>query len=310
MKSECIRFSQRAFAVWSPFLAMLLAFSCLGLFSCSVTAEKMESASTDQTLVEKEFEDFNRDNFSRSTNIDNEWLPLKPGTRFIYTGTTMDDDEPIPHRVVINVTDLTKVIDGVPVVVTWDLDYNADQLVEAELAFFAQDNDGNVWRMGEYPEEYEDGKLVVAPAWIHGIEDAKAGIAMKAEPRLATPSYSQGWGPAVEFTDRGVVHQMGQKTCVPVDCYENVLVVAESSKAEPDAQQLKYFAPGVGNIRVGWQGEGEKTQEVLELVEVVQLSPEALAEVRAEALALEKRAYRISKEVYGSLPPLKHKLVQ
>ena len=310
MKSECTSFSQRAFAVWSPFLAMLLVFTCLGLSSCSLTAEKMESASTDQTLVEKEFEDFNRNNFSRSTNIDNEWLPLKPGTRFVYTGTTMDDDEPIPHRVVINVTDLTKVIDGVPVVVTLDLDYNAGQLVEAELAFFAQDNDGNVWRMGEYPEEYENGKFVVAPAWIHGIEDAKAGIAMKAGPRPGTPSYSQGWGPEVEFTDRGVVYQMGQKTCVPVDCYENVLVIAETSKAEPDAQQLKYFAPGVGNVRVGWQGEGEKTQEVLELVEVVQLSPEALAEVRAKALRLEKRAYRISKEVYGSLPPLKKKLVQ
>ena len=310
MKSERTSFGQRAFPVWSAFLAMLLVFTCLGLSSCSLTAEKMESASTDQALVEKEFEDFNRDNFSHSTNIDNEWLPLKPGTRFVYTGTTMDDDEPIPHRVVINVTDLTKVINGLPVVVTLDLDYNADELVEAELAFFAQDNDGNVWRMGEYPEEYEDGNFVVAPAWIHGIEDAKAGIAMKAGPRLGTPSYSQGWGPAVEFTDRGVVYQTGQKTCVPVDCYENVLVIAETSKAEPDAQQLKYFAPGVGNVRVGWQGEGEKTQEVLELVEVVQLSPEALAEVRAEALALEKRAYRISREVYGSLPPLKRKLVQ
>jgi hypothetical protein len=97
---------------------------------------------------------------------------------------------------------------------------------------------------------------------------------------------------------------VGQKTCVPVDCYEDVLVIAETSLAEPDAQQLKYYARGVGNIRVGWGGEGEKTKETLELVELVQLSPEALAEVHAKALELEQSAYENSKDVYAHTPPL------
>jgi len=40
-------------------------------------------------------------------------MPLKPGTRFTYEGTTIEDDgAAVPHRVVINVTDLTKVIGG------------------------------------------------------------------------------------------------------------------------------------------------------------------------------------------------------
>ena len=96
---------------------------------------------------------------------------------------------------------------------------------------------------------------------------------------------------------------MGQKTCVPVDCYEDVLVIAETSQSEPDAQQLKYYARDVGNVRVGWRGKGEKTKETLELAELVQLSPEALAEVRAEALKLEKHAYEISKDVYAHTSP-------
>jgi hypothetical protein len=253
-------------------------------------------------LSEKKWEDFNPDSFARSTQIDNPWMPLKPGTRFVYEGTSVEDDgTTVPHRVEVNVTDLTKVIGGVRSVVTWDLDYSADALVEAELAFYAQDDAGNLWRMGEYPEEYEEGKFVAAPTWIHGFQDARAGIMMKADPQPGTPSYAQGWAPAVHWTDRGQVDQM-TRSCVPVECYEEVLVIAESSQAEPDAQQLKYYARGVGLVRVGWRGTGEKTKESLELVKLEPLSSEALAEVRTEALKLEKHAYEVSKDVYAQTP--------
>jgi hypothetical protein len=255
--------------------------------------------------AEAEHEVFDPKAFSRPTAIDNPYSPMKPGARFTYEGTTIEDDgTAVPHRVVINITDLTKLVGGVRSVVSWDLDYSDNQLVEAELAFFAQDDQGDVWRMGEYPEEYEDGKLLAAPTWIHGIEDAVAGIEMRTKPELGSPSYSQGWGPGVKFTDRGQVDQVGQKTCVPVKCYEDVVVIAEVSGAEKDAQQLKYFARDVGNIRVGWRGQGEKTKETLELVKVEQLSGAALAEVRAAALALEKSAYATSKDVYAKTPPL------
>jgi hypothetical protein len=100
-----------------------------------------------------------------------------------------------------------------------------------------------------------------------------------------------------------MVYQMGQKTCVPLKCYEDVLVIDETSKEEPGAHQLKYYARGVGYVRVGWRGKGDKTKETLELVKVEQLGPKALAEARAQALKLEKRAYEISKNVYAHTPP-------
>src|SRR5439155_953297 len=83
-----------------------------------------------------------------------------------------------------------------------------------------------------HPEEYMNGRVVKAPTWIHGLNESRAGIAMYAAPRLGTPSYSQGWAPSVNWTDRATVDQTGQKTCVPVRCYEEVLVIAETSKAE------------------------------------------------------------------------------
>jgi hypothetical protein len=231
-------------------------------------------------------------------------MPLTPGTRFVYEGTTIEDDgSAVPHRVEINVTDLTKVIGGVRTVITWDLDYSDGELVEAELAFFAQDSSGTIWRVGEYPEEYDGEKVVAAPAWIHGFEDARAGIMMKARPELGTPSYAEGWGPAVGWTDRGQVDQMGQQTCVPAGCYEDVLLIAETSGSEPNAQQLKYYARGVGNVRVGWRGAGEKTKETLELTRVERLDDGALAAVRAKALEMEKNAYQRSASVYAHTPP-------
>lgn len=282
--------SVRCHCVVSVVAALLLVFSAL---SCGRQAP------------EKEFEDFDPNNFDRSTIIDNEWFPLQPGMQYIYEGFTVEEGESIHHRGVFTVTDLTKEIDGVGTVVCWDQDFSDEELVETEIVFFAQDKDGTVWHLGEYPEEYEEGKVVDAPCWIAGIKDGKAGIMMKAKPQLGTPSYSQGWAPSVDWTDRGVVDQMGQKTTVPSGSYEDVLVIAESSKEEPNAFQLKYYARGIGNIRVGWRGE-DATKETLELVKIVHLSPEALSEARGEALKLEKRAYKISKDVYGQTKPAEH----
>ena len=267
----------------------------------AVTAADSEAAPT-ESLTER----FDPNSFTNPTNIDNQWFPLSPGTQLVWEGEANVDGERIPRRVVFTVTDLTKVIAGVRTVVGYDLDYDGDELVEAEVAFWAQDDDGAVWHLGQYPEEYEEGVFVDAPVWIHGLRGANAGISMTASPRLGTPSYSQGWGPEVGWNDRARVSEIGQQTCVPTDCYTDVLVIDEFNVDEPDAHQLKYYAPGVGNVRVGWEGAGEQEQETLELVSHVQLSPEELARVRDEALALESRAYEVSQQVYGRTPPMEH----
>jgi hypothetical protein len=247
--------------------------------------------------------DFDPANFDGSPTVDNRWFPLEPGTQLAWEGRALEGKDQIRRRVVFTVTDLTKEVDGVRVVVAWDLDYDDDRLQEAELAFFAQDLDGNVWHLGQYPEEYEDGTIVKTPVWIAGLEGARAGIAMKADPELNTPSYAQGWGPQVGWNDRAEAYRMGEQTCVPVGCYRDVLVTREFSRTEPGAFQLKYYAAGVGNVRVGWGGANEDEHEVLVLTDVVHLGPEALAEVRRKVLEQERRAYDLSPDVYGRTTP-------
>jgi hypothetical protein len=241
--------------------------------------------------------------FSRPESIDNRWFPLPPGTQFILEGRANRASGRLHHRVVFTVTDLTKVIDGVRTLVLWDRDYNAGTLEEAEITFHAQDDEGTVWNFGEYPEEYKHGKLTGAPdTWLSGTAGARAGILMLGNPRVGTPSYLQGWAPAIEFADRARVYQTGRRNCIPLSCYENVLVTDEWNPAEPGAHQRKFYAPGVGNIRVGATGK-DSERETLVLVKVRHLSRGAMATIRAQALTLDRRAYRTRPDLYSHTPP-------
>jgi hypothetical protein len=248
--------------------------------------------------------DFAHRRFDRSATVDNRFFPLRPGTQLVVRGTASEDGVRLAHSLVFTVTDLTKVIGGIRAVVVWDRDYTAGRLVEAELSFFAQDDDGNVWHLGEYPEEYENGKFVKAPAWIAGVKGARAGIEMLASPRAGRPSYSQGYAPPpVNWTDRARVDATGLRTCVPVACYEDVLVIREYNADKPGEYQLKYYAPGVGNIRVGWGGPKDTDHEAVALASLRRLGPGGLARAREAALRLEQHAYQVSKAVYSGTQP-------
>jgi hypothetical protein len=254
-------------------------------------------ASCDSTLA------LDTGKFARSTTIDNKWLPLAPGTQLVFEGRSVQDDKPVAHRVMFTVTDLAKVINGVPTRVIWDQDFGDGKVLETELAFFAQDDDGNVWSLGEYPEEYEDGKFSGAPnTWIAGQEDATAGIAMPANPQAGTPSYTQGSAPDIDFLDCGKVVQTGQRTCVPAGCYNDVVVIDETSPLDPDGgTQRKHHAPGVGVVQIGAVNDPEP--ETLALVEVVRLDAAAMQRARENARTLDKRAYEMS-DIYRKTPPL------
>jgi len=186
--------------------------------------------------------------------------------------------------------------------VVYDVDVNAGEVAEAELAFFAQDKNGNVWNLGEYPEEYEEEELAGAPnTWIAGQAGAKAGIHMFAKPQgqVGKPSYLQGLAPKIDFRDCGQVVDKGQS----VNGYENVLVTYETSPLDPDGGvQVKYYAPGVGIVQVGALDDLEA--ETMVLTDLVQLGDDEMAQLRDEALALDSHAYEVSK-VSRKTPPAK-----
>ena len=246
---------------------------------------------------------FDARSFSDGTKVNNRYYPLVPGAQLVLEGEATRAAGRQPHRLVLTVTDLTKVVGGVTTRVIWDVDTNDGVLAEAELAFHAQDDHGNVWNLGEYPEEYEGGTFKGAPStWLTGFRKAEAGIIMPADPaRAEPPSYLQGFAPAVAFIDEAKTSRTAQATCVPARCYDDVLVVDEWIPGNAsDGHQLKFYAPGVGNVRVDFRGGDEEESLVLKSARM--LTPAELATVRVEAVALDHHGYEVSKDYAQTAP--------
>lgn len=237
-------------------------------------------------------EDFQISNFDEnSIEIDNRHFPLIPGAQNEYEGSTVEDGKTVPHRVTSTVTNLTKRINGVNTVVIWERDFSDGELQEDELTFFAQDKAGNVWHMGQYSELWESGEYTAGRTWFPDHPTgAVAGIMMKADPKPNTPDWSEGFAPPPYFwSDRARVRSVDEETTVPTGTYKNVLVVEENNEEEPSAIQLKYYAPGVGFVRVGWDGT-DQGQETLVMVRTEKLTPEKLEAASRSSLELETRA--------------------
>jgi hypothetical protein len=230
-------------------------------------------------------------------------LPLAPGTQRVFEGRSSATGSVLPHRVSFTVTSLTKVVDGVRSAVVWDVDEADGQLAETELAVFAEDNAGNVWNLGEYPEEYPDGVFGGAPnAWFSGVGEAEPGVHMLQQPEVGLPEYLQGWVADIEFLDCATVVESGASVCVPAGCFTDVLVIHERSPLDPDGGiQVKYHAPGVGIVQIGAIGDPEG--ETLVLTELNTLSRSELQQANREAHILDQRGLQCS-DVYAQTEPL------
>jgi hypothetical protein len=246
---------------------------------------------------------FDPENFSHPLKIDNKYLPLEPRSQLVLEGRITASGEPLDHQVIFSVTELVKVIHGVPCVVVWDQDINEGSLAESELAFFAQDDEGNVWNLGEYPEEWDHGVFLGAEnTWIAGLENATPGVHVRARPREGTAGYLEAMAPENDFWDCGMVFDKAKvKTCVPFNCYKDILVIREWAPLDGcERIQLKTYAKHVGVVQVGALDDPEG--ETLVLVDHPRLLGQALTDVNASALALDARGY-IYNDKYAQTEP-------
>jgi len=276
----------------------------LAMFTGTSAAPGAAAPASDELCGTGSAINFDASDFQSSPNIDNKWFPLKPGMQYTTTGTVKSAQSTTKRTVIHTVTGLTKVIDGVKTLVMWDRDLSDGELVESELAFFAQTRSGTVWLFGEYPEEYENGSFVGAPStFIHGLDKAQAGIAMQARPSTGTPEYVQAFAPKVDFLDCGGVFQKHQRVCVPTGCYDDVLVIDEYSPLDgPDAgHQQKFYSAGTGLVKV--TAVGGTDRETMDLVKIKRLSSSGLREVNEQAMELDRHAYKVSRSVYAKTAP-------
>jgi hypothetical protein len=189
--------------------------------------------------------------------IDNPYLPLAPGSRWVYEGTTDEGAE----RIDVTVLDDRHPVMGVDAVVVRDTVTVGGQVVEDTADWYAQDVDGNVWYLGEDTAEYEDGEVVsTRGSWEAGVDGAQPGIIMPADPRPGL-AYRQEYLEG-EAEDLAEVVAIGRTATVAGREHDDVVVIREWNPLEPDVVEEKSYAPGVGPI-LEQQTQGGEDRVVL-----------------------------------------------
>jgi len=181
-----------------------------------------------------------------STNIDNPYWPMKPGSRWVYSEIDTDGTK---ERVVVTVTGKTKKIaNGVTARVISDVVTENGTPVEITDDWYAQDKDGNVWYLGEAVRNFKDGKQVDREGSFEaGVDGAQPGIAMPADP-VPGLSYRQEYYKG-EAEDKGAVITVGEEQVeVPAGYYRGVLMTRDLVPLEPKVQELKFYARNVGPV--------------------------------------------------------------
>jgi hypothetical protein len=196
-----------------------------------------------------------------TTTIDNPFLPFVPGTRMVYRSTDAGET----GREVVQVTDRTRLVDGVRVRVVRDRAYVGGELVEDTRDFYAQDRRGNVWYFGENTKTLRNGTVTSTKgSWAAGRNGASAGIVMEAHPRVGD-TYSQEDAPGVG-EDRAKVLSLDAAATVPYGTFTGLLKTKDFSPLEPAVVEHKFFLRGVGSIL---EKEVRGGNERLALVKVV-----------------------------------------
>jgi len=235
----------------SLFLAAILVAAALaGIIANGQSAIASRDSKTNGIV-------FDKGSFSNSLTINNKYFPLKSGATFTYKGKT----DGTPTKDVVIVTDKTKDILGVKARVVHDTVYEDGKAAEVTDDFFAQDDSGNVWYMGEATKEIDTGST--EGSWQGGVKGAKPGIIMEANPKVGDSYYQEFLKGVAE--DQATVVQLDASVAVPFGSFNNVLVTKEFTALEPGVVDQKYYALGIGDIKEQTVKGGN---EILELVSV------------------------------------------
>ena len=194
-----------------------------------------------------------------TTEIDNPYWPMRPGSRWVYRET---DGKGGVQRVDVTVTNEKKVIDGIEAVVVHDLVTEDGEKVEDTLDWYAQDSEGNVWYLGEDTTEYENGKPVSKEgSWEAGVDGAQAGIIVPAEPKQGLTYREEYYAGHAE--DAAEVLGLEGKAEAPFGRFSGALMTRNYSTIEPNAVELKFYAREIGPVLVLQTSGGSSREELV-----------------------------------------------
>jgi hypothetical protein len=238
-----------------PLLLALAAVLPVLVSGCGSAPQKSPPTGVDELQVPTPSAD--PDDFVQA--IDNPYLPLEPGNRWVYESSGID-----PETLTVTVTDDTREIQGITTTVVHDVVRDASgKVVESTFDWFAQDRAGNVWYFGEDTTAYDGRRTSTEGSWEAGVDGAEAGLVMPARPRVGD-GYAQEHLPGVA-EGRGRILTLRERRAVPAGTYVDVVVTEETTPLEPGLVERTYYARGAGPV---FEEDVAGGSEVVELVEL------------------------------------------
>jgi hypothetical protein len=194
-----------------------------------------------------------------TTQIDNPYWPMAPGNRWVFRET---DAEGTEQRVEVTVTSETRTIAGIEARVVHDTVTEDGRLVEDTYDWYAQDEDGNIWYLGEDTKEFENGKVkTTAGSWEAGVDGAQAGVLLPGDPKVGMryrQEYYEG-----EAEDAAEILSLEEKVSVPYGSFANVLMTKDHTPLDPRLLEHKFYARGVGPVLALALAGGSDREELI-----------------------------------------------
>jgi hypothetical protein len=191
--------------------------------------------------------------------VNNPYFPLVPGTRYVYEAKFSDGST---ERDEVEVLSETRPIMGVTATVVHDQVFLDGVLMEDTHDWFAQDNAGNVWYLGEAVDTYKkNGKLSNQHkgAWEWGMDGALPGVIMWADPsQHINEVYYQEYYPRVA-EDQGQVLSVQESVAVPYGSFDHVVQTYDFSPLDKGGDEYKFYAQGIGLIKEVEVASGEES---------------------------------------------------
>lgn len=178
-----------------------------------------------------------------SSNIDNEYMSLPIGKKFMYTEET--DEGRIKTEIFIPWT--TKKIMGVTTRILWERQYLDGVLIKDTRAFIAQDNNENVWYFGKNIDNYDEGLYLNHDgSWIAGVDNALPGIWLPWSPKSGggyQQEYLQG-----EAENKTSIIAINQSLRSDGISYTNCIKAYEYSDINLEYKKNKYYCWDVHSL--------------------------------------------------------------
>ena len=192
--------------------------------------------------------------FTNSTLLSHPYFLMETGKKYVFEGQSEDGVE----RIEVQRLGQTRTVLGIECIVVNDKVWLEGTLIEDTDDWYAQDNDGNVWYFGEEVDNYDDnGKFKDhSGAWEAGVDGAKPGIIMPADPRVGQAYREEYYFNEAE--DEAEIIGTGLTVQTPYGTFTGCIKTRNWTELEPEVTEYKYYAPGLGVVREENPAESEE----------------------------------------------------